>query len=168
MKKYTCLFFSFLFLNLFIAQSKTDDFILSDFTQGSTVIKRKGYEVSYDTSRLVTNWVMYLHTKSKRIKIVNRKNKFYNDTLVPNINFNDNYIYSVFDRGHLAPAGDMTYNDTAMLTSFIYSNIAPQVPSFNRGVWSRLEEKVRGWVDDYDSLIIITGPIMKESDTLFK
>jgi len=36
----------------------------------------------------------------------------------------------------------------------------PQDPSFNRGIWSSLEAQVRNWTSDYDSLFIITGPVL--------
>jgi endonuclease G len=41
------------------------------------------------------------------------------------------------------------------------SNMTPQMGSFNRGIWKKLEEKVRGWVKKYKELYIISGPILK-------
>ena len=38
--------------------------------------------------------------------------------------------------------------------------MSPQHPSFNRGVWKRLESKVRSWCMESDSLFIITGPVV--------
>jgi endonuclease G len=48
-----------------------------------------------------------------------------------------------------------------MQESFYYSNMSPQLPSFNRGIWNRLEEKVRDWAVEYDSLYIATGGVLK-------
>ena len=38
--------------------------------------------------------------------------------------------------------------------------MSPQAPSFNRGVWKRLENRVRKWALEYDSLYVITGPVL--------
>lgn len=43
--------------------------------------------------------------------------------------------------------------------SFLMSNMAPQEPAFNRGIWKKLEEQVRDWAGQNDSIIIIAGPI---------
>ena len=58
------------------------------------------------------------------------------------------------------PAADMTWSEVALSESFYYSNMSPQHPSFNRGVWKRLESKVRSWCMESDSLFIITGPVV--------
>ena len=41
------------------------------------------------------------------------------------------------------------------------SNVSPQKPSFNRGVWKKLEEKVRNWILISDSLYVVTGPVLE-------
>ncbi len=38
--------------------------------------------------------------------------------------------------------------------------MSPQVPAFNRGIWKRLEEQVRSWAVDYDTLYVVTGPVL--------
>jgi len=40
------------------------------------------------------------------------------------------------------------------------SNMSPQKPGFNRGIWKRLEEKVRYWAEINDSLFVVSGPIL--------
>ena len=39
--------------------------------------------------------------------------------------------------------------------------MSPQVPSFNRGIWRKLESKVRSWVTDFDSIYVTTGPVLE-------
>jgi endonuclease G len=54
-----------------------------------------------------------------------------------------------------------------MIETNYYTNICPQVPSFNRGIWKRLENQVRRWVEVYDTLYIVSGPILsKENKTI--
>ncbi|MHA1544751.1 MAG: DNA/RNA non-specific endonuclease [Alphaproteobacteria bacterium] len=70
------------------------------------------------------------------------------------------YRGSGYDRGHMAPAGDLKSDQAAMDESFYLSNIAPQVGvGFNRGIWRKLEEKVRVWVRARGELYVITGPV---------
>lgn len=38
--------------------------------------------------------------------------------------------------------------------------MSPQDPSFNRGIWKKLEELVRTWAVDNKSLYVVTGPIL--------
>ena len=73
------------------------------------------------------------------------------------------YSGSRYDRGHLCPAADMTLNKTSMSESFLLSNMSPQVPGFNRGKWSTLEDQVRKWALAFDGLDIATGPIFKDN-----
>jgi endonuclease G len=39
----------------------------------------------------------------------------------------------------------------------------PQVPGFNRGIWSKVEDQVRKWTLEYDSLYIATGPVFRNN-----
>jgi endonuclease G len=40
--------------------------------------------------------------------------------------------------------------------------MSPQAPSFNRGIWKKLEEQVRDWAIALDSILIVTGPILED------
>ena len=67
---------------------------------------------------------------------------------------------SGFDRGHLVPAGDMKLNPLAMSESFFMSNMSPQRPGFNRGIWRVLEEMVRDWALKLDGIYVVTAPVL--------
>jgi endonuclease G len=91
-----------------------------------------------------------------------RKNNFRKDPSVRTVSaVPSDYQGTGYDRGHLVPAGDMTLNALAMSESFYMSNMSPQVPSFNRGIWKKLETQIRNWSDDYDTIYVVTGPIIK-------
>jgi endonuclease G len=47
--------------------------------------------------------------------------------------------------GHIASNADMSWDPMVARESFILSNIAPQLPSLNRGIWRQLETAVRAW-----------------------
>jgi len=55
------------------------------------------------------------------------------------------YSGNGYDRGYLCPTGDMKLNLTSMSETFYMSNMSPQNPSFNRGIWETLESRVRTW-----------------------
>jgi endonuclease G len=103
--------------------------------------------------------VAYLLTKDETVKRFQRGEFFAPDTMIPGTDFKIDYLKSGYDRGHLAPAADMGYSMETMVQSFFYSNMSPQLPRFNRGVWKKLEIQVRNWAVEYDSLYVVTGPI---------
>lgn len=72
----------------------------------------------------------------------------------------DDYTYSGYDRGHMAPSGDMKWSEEAMRQSFYLTNICPQIKALNTGQWNTLESRVREWVKRDSTLIVATGPII--------
>lgn len=55
----------------------------------------------------------------------------------------DVYEGSGFDRGHLVSSANQIETDLQNSETFLLSNMAPQKPMFNRGIWKRLEAAVR-------------------------
>ena len=49
-----------------------------------------------------------------------------------------------------------------MSETFYMSNMSPQVPMFNRGIWTELEEHVRNRARK-EKLYVVTGPIFKSN-----
>lgn len=68
------------------------------------------------------------------------------------------YVHSGFDRGHLAPAGDMP-SEAAQAQSFSLANIVPQNRTVNRSLWAGIEESVRRLASERGELFVVTGPI---------
>lgn len=126
------------------------------------IVQHTAYTLSYNEDHEQANWVAYVLTADEvNSAHVVRTNHFIPDPLVKTGSATDaDYQGSGYDRGHLANAEDMSYSATTMQESFYYSNMSPQVPAFNRGVWKRLEELVRYWATVYDSIYIVTGPVL--------
>lgn len=78
------------------------------------------------------------------------------------------YANSGYDRGHLAPAADFSHDKKAMQESFYMSNMSPQEPAFNRGIWSKLENQVRAWAEADKELWVVTGPVLLNQQGLKK
>jgi len=70
------------------------------------------------------------------------------------------YARSGFDRGHMAPSGDMP-DPGSQQESFSLANMIPQAPKLNRGLWEGIESAVRTLVERQGELFVVTGPIFK-------
>ena len=68
---------------------------------------------------------------------------------------------SGFDKGHLAPAADMAWSAESMHDCFYFSNIVPQRPECNRGIWKQLEENVRKIAKKTDTVKVFSGPVFE-------
>lgn len=72
------------------------------------------------------------------------------------------YARSGYDRGHMAPSGDMP-SVSAQEESFSLSNVIPQDPNNNRNLHEGIESAVRTYVKNKGELYVITGPIFDGS-----
>ena len=118
------------------------------------------YRESYETAE----WVFYEVTAEGLARKTKRSNDFREDKSITTGSATlSDYKGSGYDRGHLAPARDMSFSDEAMSESFLMSNMTPQAPAFNRGMWKDLEEQVRGWAFSFGRVFVATGPIWEKS-----
>lgn len=125
------------------------------------IIFHMGYAFLYSEEHEQAFWVAYQLTKEETNKIYDRTNNFKPDPKVrTGTATDDDYKGTGYDRGHLAPAAHMGWSQTAMAESFYYSNMSPQSPSFNRGIWKKLEELVRNWAIENNNVYIVTGPVL--------
>ena len=126
------------------------------------VVHHKYYSLSYSEKDEQAEWVAYeLTKKSLQAKNVKRAKKFNADYDVSTRSaFHRDYSHSGYTRGHMAPAGDMAFNEVAMKESFFMSNMSPQTRVFNNGVWKELEEQVRDWAYDDKKIYVVTGPML--------
>lgn len=68
------------------------------------------------------------------------------------------YTRSGFDRGHMAPSGDMA-DAAADYDSFSLANIVPQAGGLNRNSWSDLEDYIRKLTTKLGAAYVVTGPL---------
>ncbi|MBW8334486.1 MAG: DNA/RNA non-specific endonuclease [Prolixibacteraceae bacterium] len=133
------------------------------------IVRHTYYTLSYNENYEQANWVYYSLTDSMILNSgQERSNSFKMDKSVVSISAkSSDYTNSGYDRGHLCPAGDMGFSELAMQESFLMSNISPQVPDFNRGIWKELESTVRDWAKIERQLYVVTGPVFKNNkDTI--
>lgn len=127
------------------------------------IITHTGYTISYNKTYHIANWVAYELTAEETESVVKRSDKFVPDPqLKSGSASNKDYKDSGYDKGHLAPAADMGYSYITMAESFYLSNMSPQEPGFNRGIWSKLEKLVRQWAIDDSVVYVVTGTVLTE------
>ena len=126
------------------------------------IINHYAYTLNYSEPHEQAEWVAYILTKDRVYGTVKRTDDFRPDPKVKTDSaILADYKGSGYDRGHLAPAADMKWSATAMSESFYMSNMSPQTPGFNRGIWKRLEQLVRTWAVEYEEIHVVTGPVLK-------
>lgn len=130
------------------------------------IVHHAYFSLAYNESHEQAEWVFYKLTSMMLAGDAKRTDDFRIDAKIStgSADLND-YKGSGFDRGHLCPAADMVVSEIAMSESFLLSNISPQNPSFNRGIWSSLESIVRANALIEDSIYLATGPIFKNINT---
>lgn len=131
-------------------------------TGGHAIVEHEFYSLSYNEEHEQADWVYYRLYADLINGGTARDDSFRADAAVSTSSASlDDYVGSGYDRGHLAPAGDMK-DATAMSESFFMSNMSPQEPSFNRGAWKTLEATVRQWGSEQE-IYVVTGPIFMEN-----
>lgn len=128
---------------------------------GQKVINKSGYSLVYSEAHEQALWVAYELTASETQSAYARTDRFLSDPEVATGSARPtDYKGTGYDRGHLAPAGDLGWSAQSMTESFYMSNMSPQTPGFNRGIWKRLEELVRTWAVEYGAVCVVTAGIL--------
>jgi endonuclease G len=134
-------------------------------SKDNQIVEHLGFTLSYNETCEQANWVRYVLTPANlEDKDLERKSYFKQDIMIEDYSAkHEDYTRTGYDRGHLKPAGDELYSQRRKDATFIMSNVAPQYPGFNRGIWKRLEEYVRETAIESDSIIVVTGGILDDS-----
>lgn len=95
-------------------------------------------------------------------KYPDSRKDFLRDRSVPTAPLPGDYKGSGFDRGHMAPNHAIVtrYGESVQKKTFLMSNIAPQTPALNRGIWRDLEHRIAElWTARYGEIWVIVGAI---------
>jgi len=138
-----------------------------DFLPGGSrgqIVYNPYFVLSYAEAHEQAEWVAYELTAERLNEDwVERADEFLPDNRIKNGSAAlSDYHNSGYDRGHLVPAADMAFDAEAMRYSFLMSNISPQAPNFNKGIWRELEELTRSWAKKNKALYVVTGPILSQ------
>jgi endonuclease G, mitochondrial len=96
---------------------------------------------------------------------LSRENSFHPEPRLPSDQRAElsDYARSGYDRGHMAPNGDMPDRDSQR-DSFSLANIVPQNGENNRNLWAGIEGAVRRMTKKEGDLYVVTGPAFLGTD----
>lgn len=123
------------------------------------LIQRDQYALDYNDTRRVPNWVSWDLTTSD-LGGSGRSN-FTADPDLPagfTIVQSTDYSGSGYDRGHMCPSADRTITVADNQILFYMTNMVPQAPDNNQGVWASLESECRTLASKGNEVLITCGP----------
>lgn len=133
----------------------------------------RNYSIFYDAANMLSRWVAY-PLNAGLIGSGSRHDQF--EAVDPKIPAEyqpyteKGWGVGNYDRGHQLPAADRYHTYAADRTldahraTFYPTNMTVQSSSLNQGIWQNLEEKVRAWSGQCDTLYVVTGCVPSESD----
>ena len=123
------------------------------------LMEKPQYSMSYSRDNGGPNWVSW-HLDSSWLGSTPRQDDFRADTTLPagwyQVQATD-FSGSGFDRGHMCPSADRTITVAANSATFLMTNMIPQLPANNQGVWANLESYTRSLVSQGNEIYIISG-----------
>lgn len=131
----------------------------------------RGFVVQYNLLKKAPNFTIHSLSPNQisqdyGVKAKRRSNFFVDDVnLHDNSALNSDYRKSGYDKGHMVPAGDFYWNKLLKNETFVLTNITPQNPALNRGIWASLESVIRGKVASLlEEAYVITGAIYSKDN----
>ncbi|EPH31147.1 DNA/RNA non-specific endonuclease [Acinetobacter gyllenbergii] len=121
------------------------------------------FNVMYSGISKTPLWTAEYLTPERLSVKIKREDNFHEETRVKPAHraLLSDYRGSGYDRGHMAPNGDMN-NTAAQYDSFSLANMVPQAPKNNQEVWRKLEEAVRSMVTkQHKDAYVLTGPVFE-------
>lgn len=126
------------------------------------------YVVGYSYLFRQPRWAMEVVDPTNRRVEVKRDDTFRADLRVPDA-FRaglEDYRQSGYDRGHLVASADRRSTGLKNSETFLMTNMSPQVPRFNRGIWKRLEKAVRDLASMFEEVYVVCGPLFDVGKTI--
>lgn len=126
------------------------------------IINRGEFTIGWSDKLMHPLWVAYHLQPQARFKYNEKRPNFSKDRSLSRCPAPGDYAKSGYDRGHMAPnyAILTRYGSEAQKLTFQMSNIAPQSPSLNRGVWRDVEHRIAEyWTAKYGEIWVVVGCI---------
>jgi endonuclease G len=123
------------------------------------LLVKSQYAMAYNNNTRIPNWVSW-QLNSSWLGSTPRQDDFRADTTLPSTFYRvsgSDYSGSGFDRGHMTPSADRTNTISSNSATFLMTNMIPQAPDNNQGVWANLENYLRTLVSQGKELYIISG-----------
>lgn len=125
------------------------------------ILHKTNFSLAYDSNCKSAKWVAYRLTKDQLKDRIDLDRVLFSSDPQLKRDKTEYYDYSGsgYDRGHLVPAADMSFDSVSYKETFLMSNIVPQKRGCNRGIWKELEKQTRQWVNKHNEVYIISGPV---------
>ena len=127
---------------------------------------RPGYFILHDNAAKIPAWGAW-EVRADRVNgCWPRTNAFTADQALAGQSATpDDYAGTGFDKGHLANDAHQSWDQMVEYESFLMSNMMPQKPGLNRGIWKLLETATGAWAfSRQTTLIVYAGPIYVVGD----
>lgn len=132
------------------------------------LLDHKYYMTLYNPRHKQASCVAYLLTAemvNKNDNVSRKGTGFKKDYLLSkDFATKQDYTNSGYVRGHLCPSKDMCWSFASMQETFYMSNLSPQREKFNNGLWKNLENRVRAWALENDSILVLCGPVLSTKE----
>lgn len=128
--------------------------------QAVQVLDNGYYVVGYSKELRIPLWASYTLTPEDIVES-KRSGTFHEDERISadaRSTLQD-YAEPIYDRGHLAPSATFGRSTMAMQSTYLLTNVVPQLPGFNRGAWSVLERVIRRIAMNSRRTYVVTGCI---------
>ena len=105
------------------------------------ILDEHSFVISYSPTKREPNWVGWRLDRSY-FGHVKRRNDFRPDPLLPSELYHvteRDYAHSGYDRGHMCPSADRDDSPEDNSTTFLFTNMQPQLHELNAGPWEKLE-----------------------------
>ncbi len=131
----------------------TDDFL----------VVRPQYVASFSYKRNTPNWVSWNLNSDWFGDVPRYEGNFIVDPMLPESFYHpdhNDYTNSGYDRGHMVRSEERTKTPEDNRSTFYMTNIIPQRPDLNRGVWLDFERYCESLCkDSLKQLFIVAGPV---------
>jgi endonuclease G, mitochondrial len=119
------------------------------------------YVNHFDNELLIPLWSAERLAATKLDTVKSRINCFRpNPRVMPESDLEADYDEATYDQGHLTPSDDQSTSVRAMINTYFYTNMTPQLARFNQVTWRRLEAVIHDWARPRRPMYIMTGSIM--------
>ena len=132
------------------------------------VLVNDGYVSGYDAGIQDPRWVETRFFAVSSPTSAGRPGEFSTDERIePEYQVNSHYWTATgYDRGHMAPNWGVSicYGRDAQVQTFLLTNVIPQSPALNRGLWETLEKIISNdYAKRFGQVWVVCGPIFSSN-----
>jgi endonuclease G len=142
-------------------KSPASDELRYGMPQADQILRNRHYTLGYSYYFRQAKWALEIIDPGK--VDIERIDNFRPDYRIPSQFRADlaHYTSSGYDRGHLVASANQNEAELQNSETFLLSNMSPQQPQFNRGIWRKLEAAIRKLDADPDiwETYVICGPV---------